>query len=757
MDSEQELRNEEIAKLRKENIVLRRLLGMSVDEEILVIKPELIVTNRSSTQDKIRVYRSLFKGREDLFAQRWESTLKSGYSPVCLNRWDKTKCNLPKIKCNICSNRELKAIDDNVIYDHLAGKITIGIYPILRNDNCNFLAIDFDKKRWKEDVTAIYTTCLNLNIPTSIEISRSGNGAHLWIFFSEEISAIEARKLGNHIISETMKMGQFLDLDSYDRMFPNQDYLPEGGFGNLIALPLQKKVRKYDFSVFVSANFKAFPDQWAYLSSIKKLSLSELQHIIKNKTVQIPETIINKSTKVRITLSNQIFISKHGLPKHISYKLLQLAVFPNPEFYIAQASRRSTFKIPRFINCSENFPEVISIPTGLLNKVIEIFNDEKIKYTLADQRNLGIPLDCSFIGKLREKQEEAFTEILKHDMSILCASTGFGKTILAIKLITERKVNTLILVHRKELLVQWKEKISIYTRETDIGTFGTSKAKQTLQIDVAMIQTLKNLSMERIDQYGQIIIDECHHIAAYTFENILKKSRAKFILGMTATPIRKDGHHPIVFMQCGEIKYRTNAKLIFDSMQVFKRELNTNLNEENVSLASVISTLSQDQQRNSIICKNISEVFRRGRKILVLTERVSHLKLLQEELSANCHDIVVLKGNMKKMEKEVVKRELKELNQSDSFIIIATGRYVGEGFDFPLLDTLFLTLPISWKGTLQQYVGRIVRSHESKTSLEVYDFVDIKQERLTKMYDKRRRAYKSLGFEIINYECVILY
>jgi hypothetical protein len=373
MDSEKYLINEEIARLKKENKLLRKLLGFSENERISTLEPEKLLTNKSQVHDKIKLYRSLFKGREDLFAQRWENSNKSGYSPVCLNRWDKAKCNLPKIKCNVCHNRELKIIDDKVIYNHLVGNITIGIYPILSNDNCKFLAIDFDKKKWKEDIIAIYSTCRKLEIPASIEISRSGNGGHLWIFFSEEIPAIQARKLGNHIISETMKTGDFLDLDSYDRMFPNQDYLPEGGFGNLIALPLQKMVRKYDCSVFVSSEFKVIPDQWAYLSSVNKLSLNDLVQIIENKAIELPKTVINKNKQVRITLSNQIFVSKHGLPKHISYKLLQLAVFPNPEFYIAQASRRSTYKIPRFINCSENFPEVISIPTGLFKAQVQVW------------------------------------------------------------------------------------------------------------------------------------------------------------------------------------------------------------------------------------------------------------------------------------------------------------------------------------------------------------------------------------------------
>ena len=255
-----------------------------------------------------------------------------------------------------------------------------------------------------------------------------------------------------------------------------------------------------------------------------------------------------------------------------------------------------------------------------------------------------------------------------------------------------------------------------------------------------MIQTLKNLSMERIDQYGQIIIDECHHIAAYTFEKLLKKSRAKFILGMTATPTRKDGHHPIVFMQCGAIKYRTNLKLQFDSMKVIKQEIRTIFPEKNITLANLISNLSQNTARNQIICSGVIRAFEQKRKILVLTERVSHLNLLYESLNPACANIIILKGSMKKQEKVLVKNTLAELNHLDSFIIIATGRYIGEGFDFPLLDTLFLTLPISWRGTLQQYVGRIVRSHKTKSSVEVYDYVDVDYERLTKMYEKKKKG-----------------
>ncbi len=738
-----------IKQLEEENKYLRKLLGLSENQEILARKSK-VINNLSSTEDKIKLFRSLFKGREDFFAQRWENKGVSGYSPVCNNKWVKPKCGLPKIKCVNCQYRDFKPISDRVIYNHLSGVIVVGIYPIMDNDCCRFLAIDFDKKDWKKDVLAVYSTCMLLNIPSSIEISRSGKGAHLWIFFSEDITALLARKLGAHIISETLKTGNLLDLESYDRMFPNQDYLPEGGFGNLIALPLQKRARSFNGSVFVDTEFKPFKDQWAYLSLVNRLTKNDVDDILRNKEIIIPVCDTNQRQKISIILSNQIYISKNGLPKHLYHKLLQLAVFSNPEFYIAQASRRSTHKIPRFIQCGNNLPQMLCLPTGLYEKVIETIVSNKLRYVIHDQRNKGKKIDCSFQGKLFPKQVQAFNELIKHEMSVLCASTGFGKTVLATKIICERKVNTLILVHRTELLNQWKEKLKIFTAGCEIGTLGATKSNQTLQIDIAMIQTLKNVSAQNIDQYGQIIIDECHHIAAFTFENILKKSKAKYILGMSATPNRKDGHHPIVFMQCGQIKYRSTTKLSFDSMIAYKIETGSNAVDGNITLAKQLSILSEDFNRNNKICNDIAQALDKGRKPLLLTERVSHLKILEEKLSPICDKIIVLKGNMKTKAKETTKNKLASLSSNDKFIIIATGKYIGEGFDLPILDTLFLALPISWKGTLNQYIGRIVRTYENKTSIEVYDYVDGNIERLSKMYNKRKKAYKSLGFSIID-------
>ena len=709
------------------------------------------INSKADVEKKIKLFKRLFKGRTDVYALRWGRNGKSGYSPVCKNQWNKSKCRLPKIRCHLCSNRALKPIDDEIIYNHLSGKVVIGVYPILENDKCNFLAIDFDKQCWKGDILAFYATCKKLEVPVSIEISRSGNGGHVWIFFSEEIAAIKARKLGTFLINKTMKTGNLLDMRSYDRMFPNQDYLPAGGFGNLIALPLQKKARMNDRSVFVDSSFDPFPDQWAYLSLVKKMGASEIDEIIKTKSDI--EKIYSISTKgtVKVLISNQVYIYKDNLPNHLYHKFLFLAAFPNPEFYIAQASRRSTHNIPRFIDCSINLPKLFSLPSGLLEKVTEILADNNIDFLIDDNRFVGSKINCDFDGKLTQNQEKALLELLQYDMSVLCAGTGFGKTILAIKLISERKVNTLILVHRTELLNQWKEKIKIFSKGCEIGVIGGSKIQQTFQIDIAMIQTLKNYSMKQIDHYGQVIIDECHHIAAYTFEKILKKTRAKYILGLTATPKRKDGHHPIVFMQCGEVKYKSNPKPNFDQMNVYERELSTVIDDITISQPKLLSQLAQNSERNKIIVNDVLTALERNRKSLVLTERVNHLKNLEELLQDSCDNLIALKGKLSKKSKEKVRNQIKSLKKTDNFVIIATGKFIGEGFDLPILDTLFLALPISWKGTLQQYVGRIMREHEDKHSIEVYDYIDINFDKLKKMFLKRKRAYKNLGFKIIDF------
>lgn len=736
-----------VEKLRTENKLLRKMLGLSAEETITDISDK-VINHKSPTDDKINLFQSLFKGRRDVFAERWENQQgKSGYSPVCKNRWNKSKCGLPDVKCSDCPNKKYIPITNDVIFNHLSGKTILGLYPLKTDNTCNFLAIDFDEKSWKDDVLAIKQTCDQLSVPAYIEISRSGNGTHLWLFFEKPMKAIRARVLGSFLILRTLQSGEMLDLKSYDRMFPSQDTLAEGGLGNLIALPLQKSARERGFSLFVNDDFEPYPDQWAYLSLIKKTTDEE---IVKALDSQAPISQIDTAigTPVNIVFANQIFVSKLGLPKSFYYSLIQLATFPNPEFFIAQASRRTTHNIPKLIDCSSNYPNSIALPSGLLPMVVALLTKHKIVYDLHDKRNMGNEIAVQFKGTLLKNQQDAIDSIISKEMCVLSASTGFGKTIIAIKAIEARQVNTLILVHRAEILDQWVEKLKIFTNVSDIGIIGKSKNNPTLVIDVAMLQSLRNKPISDIDRYGQIIVDECHHIAAYSFESILKKSSAKYILGLTATPKRKDGLHPIINMQCGETVYKSVAHFDFMPMYAIIKEIKSDTPESPLSFPKLLNYLAKLEYRNNIIFNDVIDALEQKRKPIVLTERIEHLTILEEMFTGMCKNLIVIKGGMGKKQRTKMKELLNSIPDDEERLIIASGKYIGEGFDYPILDTLFLTLPISWKGTLQQYIGRIMRNHRDKDSIEVYDYVDVGLPRLVSMYQKRRRAYSNLGFTL---------
>jgi len=568
----------ELQVLRDENRRLKALLEKNnISWEVIEPNPDLSATVRLSTKEKIALFRRLFHGRDDVYAQRWESQKgKSGYSPVCGNEWKPGICDKPRIKCGECHHRELQPITDEVIFDHLSGKHTIGIYPLFGDDLCRFLAVDFDKKQWEEDAIAFVESCRELKIPASMEISRSGKGAHIWIFFESPVPAKEARRLGSALISFTCSRNHQLSLDSYDRLFPNQDTIPNGGFGNLIALPLQKVPREQGFSVFIDQSGKPYSDQWSFLGSIDFMSFNMIEKAIivasaGHEPLDIPEApwITPEAVPeiipgimpetMTLVLSNQIFIEKKKLPQPLMNRLIRLAAFSNPEFYKAQAMRFPVWNKPRIISCAENHPHHIGLPRGCLDDVSNLLAHQSIQVEIQDERFQGTPIACEFNGLLRDEQKKAFQEILEEDTGVLSAPTAFGKTVVAAALIAARKVNTLILVHRTELLHQWQERLGNFLTLTDgsPGAYGGGKKNLKGHLDIAVMQSLVRLENlpGKLSQYGQIIVDECHHISAFSFESILKQARSRYVLGLTATPRRRDGHHPIIFMQCGPIRH----------------------------------------------------------------------------------------------------------------------------------------------------------------------------------------------------------
>lgn len=770
--------------LRAENARLIALLEAHGIEWRLP-KPTVVTArepapSKLSTAEKVALFRRLFRGRTDVYPVRWESktTGKSGYAPACANEWRPGVCGKPRIKCSDCSCRQLIPLSDAVIYDHLAGKHTVGVYPLLEDDSCCFLAADFDEADWRDDARAFMQSCEELGVPAALEISRSGQGAHAWVFFASRVPARDARRLGTAIISHTCSRTRQLKLASYDRLFPNQDTMPKGGFGNLIALPLQKWPRENGCSVFVDAELRLYPDQWVFLASIQTMAAHDIEPTLLRATGGVhPLDVtfiddedlatpwkreITASRKLAgqmpklltVTLANLIYFEKGQLPQVLANRLIRLAVFQNPEFYKAQAMRMSVWDKPRVIGNAENYPQHIALPRGCLDAALNLLRDNGIACDLRDERFGGEPIDVAFAGTLRLDQELAVSAMLPHDNGVLCAPTAFGKTVTAAAMIARRGVNTLVLVHRTELLKQWQERLQAFlgVGKGVVGTIGGGKAKPTGKIDIAVMQSVSRQGEvdPLVEHYGQVIVDECHHIGAVSFDAILKRAKARYVLGLTATPIRRDGQQPIIFMQCGPIRY-TAARPAGapHDLEVLPRSRFTRIDlPTDAGIQDVFRHLANDQARTQAIATEVRDAFGRGRKVLVLTERTEHLDAITAALDGLTPAPFVLHGRMSRKQRAALVADLNALPPDAPRILLATGKLVGEGFDHPPLDTLVLAMPVSWKGTLQQYAGRLHREHASKTDVRIIDFVDTGHSALLRMWDKRQRGYRAMGYRV---------
>lgn len=732
-----------------------------------------------SAVEKVAIFRRLFGGRTDIYPVRWENKAgKSGYAPACANEWKSGVCEKPRIKCSDCPNRKFLPLTDQVIYDHLTGRHVIGVYPLLSDDTCRFLAVDFDEAQWREDAVAFVQSCHALDVPVALEVSHSGNGAHAWIFFVSAVSARDARRLGTAIISHTCARTYQLKLSSYDQLFPNQDTMPKGGFGNLVALPLQKQARAEDRSVFVDDAFKPWPDQWAFLASVQLMTIDQLEPALclatggahpldvaevgddedetpwKWRALATGEVPGALPSSITLTVANLLYFEKSELPPPLANRLIRLAAFQNPDFYKAQAMRFSVWDKPRIIGCAENHPKHIALPRGCLDAVTTLLRRNGIACVIREERFAGSSLDVTFHGSLRTDQEAALTEMLAHENGVLCAPTAFGKTVTAAALIARRGVNTLILVHRTELLRQWQERLQSFLGVSKgiIGVVGGGKSKPTGLIDIAVMQSLsrRGESVALVENYGQVIVDECHHLSAISFEAILKRVRAKFVHGLTATPIRRDGQHPVIFMQCGPIRHTAarpeNAPSL---MEVVPHSRPDKIDlPDTAGIQDVFLHLASNLARTAAIADQVEQVIQQRRKVLVLTERFDHLVGIETALQGRIPHLFALHGRMSKKKRGAVIDELNALPPDAPRVLLATGKLVGEGFDHPPLDTLVLAMPISWKGTLQQYAGRLHREHAGKIDVRILDFVDTGHPALIRMWDKRQRGYRSMGYQI---------
>ena len=798
----------EVERLRMENVRLEELLrmhGIAIPDEARRNRSDSdsksdtssSVTKSHSLSEKVTLFLSLFQGRRDVYARRWEGKNgKAGYSPVCANEWKPGICLKPKGRCADCVHAEYCAYDADAVEAHLRGRAVLGIYPLGLDETCRFLAIDFDEVHWRADVEMVAQSGRENGIPCYVEVSRSGNGAHLWIFFSESVEAAKARQLGSVLLTLAMKRHARLSFQSYDRMFPNQDTMPKGGFGNLIALPLQPAAARRGGSLFVNEHWQPYPDQWVHLSGVQKLNRAQVDELLSHlqtpplgalrpedeaaaekpwhrKTTEI--TSKDVPAKVELTLADHLYIPINGFSNRAQNQLKRITAFRNPQFYRSQAMRMPVWNLPRVICCAEYREDFLALPRGCLDDTLHWMHENHVSTTLHDERCCGQRIHVSFDGELREEQLPAFEALSSHDTGILSATTAFGKTVIGAALIADKKVNTLILVHRAQLMEQWKERLEQFLTINEtlppqtkrrgrqrkrelIGRYGANRDTRSGIVDIAMLQSMGSADEIKpwIQDYGMIIVDECHHVPAVSFEQVLKSVRAKYLYGLTATPKRQDGHHPILYMYLGGIRYQVDAKRQVETRPfahiMVPRFTGTRFhldeNSKSPSIVQYYSQIMQDDLRNHQIIEDVLCCAKEGRNCLLLSERTQHVKRLATELEQSglpVHIHILLGGQSSAQ----MKAHMLALKETPAPVIIcATGKFIGEGFDDSRLDTLFLTMPISWQGTLAQYVGRLHRLHEGKHEVRVYDYIDSHAVMLEKMYHKRLKGYASLGYRV---------
>lgn len=707
----------------------------SIEKEIIETKQIIEKLSPFSKEQKISLFKSLFVAREDVYPKYWVSKdgTKKGYSPVAYT----------------FRGQDYIPISNNIIQQHLEGKIRVGTYAVINQTMAKFLVLDLDKASFIEDTRAINEICKELNITPLIELSKSGNGIHIWFFFETLVSASSARKLGDILITKAMDIGSSIDMSSYDRMFPNQDFVAPDALGNLIALPLQYTSRTDNKTVFININtMQAFSDQWSILKSVIKISSAKLSSLLQTNIVANKNDIdslmpweIKQSKPISFPKTTQsviheaFYIEKMELSKTLLNILQRLASFTNPEFYIRQNLRKSTFNTPRIISLFDMNERYIILPRGLISRVQHLFQSNNASLIIEDKRFIKKIDKQTLHIKLRDNQKTAYNKILKNDYALLIAPPGFGKTAIASAVIAKRRVNTLILVHKITLLEQWAERLSEYFEidKKSIGQLGKGKKKLTSNIDIAMLQSLKNRP-ELIEDYSQIIVDEAHHIPAVSFEVPLKKFKGKYVIALSATPKRQDGMHPIMTMQCGDIVHEVKRdKVQTHTLKSVRTKFEAYENEFTMILGEIV----EDFARNELIINEIKELKRR--KILILSERVEHLNILYHGLKSKNIKSTLLYGGMGTKVQRVA---LEEAHSAD--IILSTSGYIGEGIDFVHLDTIVFTMPISYKGRIIQYLGRVGRRGQKCLAI---DFVDENVPMLKSSFTKRLKGYKEMGYK----------
>ena len=744
----------------------------------------------TSSQEKVALFLELFRGRTDVYPKRWINAKKGtkGYSPACANEWVGGVCEKPRVRCGECPNQAFIPFTEKTVHDHFRGRHSIGVYPMLEDETCWFLAVDFDKGGWRDDVAAFVQTCRAKGVPFAVERSRSGDGAHVWFFFESNIPASVARKMGCYLITETMAGRHELPMASYDRFFPNQDTMPRGGFGNLIALPFQDGPRQKGNSVFVDETWTPYPDQWAFLAGLRRMTFSEVEALARE--AQDKGQVIGvrmgdladeeKSTtpwkrlpsrrrleptltgplpvKVQCVLSQLLFVETAGLPSPLIDQIKRLAAFQNPEFYKKQAMRLSTALTPRVISCAEGHPQHVGLPRGCVGELETLLGDVGVALDVIDKRADGEPLDVCFHGELSSIQKQAAQAMAAHDIGVFVAPPGSGKTVVGANLVACRGCSTLVLVHRTQQLEQWLAQLSLFLglKPREIGQIGGGRRKPNGKLDVAMMQSLSRRDAvdDSVANYGHVIVDECHHVPAVSFERVMREVKAHYIAGLTVTPRRRDGLHPILQLHMGPARFTIDAKSqaaarpFEHKLIVRDTEFRLAGDAADAGIQEVYRQIASDERRNRLILDDVVQALEEGRSPILLTERLDHLEYFAERLRGLARNLIILQGGMKTKDRRAAIGKLMSTPENEERLLLATGRFIGEGFDDARLDTLFLAMPISWKGILVQYAGRLHRQHHAKTEVRVMDYVDHNVPMLARMFEKRMKGYRAMGYSV---------
>jgi len=767
----------EIQALRAENARLRGLLGLDdparreattpwkatlfTNSESIASPPSSVDRHSSAEEEEIALFRSLFAGREDVYALRWENqrTGKSGWGPAVRGGWANTRR----------PDREYLPYTDDVIERHLGGEIHAGLYPLQRGDYCRVLACDFDDAGWVLDSLAYLDAAHASGVPAALERSRSGDGGHVWIFFDDNVPAASARRIGVHLLREAMTMRAELDLVSYDRLFPAQDFMPKGSFGNLIALPLHGECRKLGTTVFIDpATLEPFEDQWTFLSTLRPLpaqSAIELAAALGDLATGPDASTYRRPTngsagpkpppKIYARSEAMLAVDRIGMPPAMLAALKHLASLHNPEFYEKERLRFSTWNTPRFIRSYRETLDQLLLPRGLRDKAHGIVADAGSELVITDGCADPPSLRTALSATLTPEQATAAADLGKHDLGMLVAPPGSGKTVVGCAHIARHQVPTLVIVDRKPLMEQWRDRLVTHLDldPKQIGQLGGGRAKATGVVDVAMIQSLARRDdlAELTAAYGLVIVDECHHVPAVTFERVARELPVRRWLGLTATPYRRDGLQSMMAMHCGPVRHTMTIGTgpVLRTLNLIVHETDHETAEEGQHIQTTFRGLVEDSQRTAAICDDIAGARESGRHCLVLTRWTEHLDSITELLAAKGIEALVLQGQMGKKARAAVIEQLAARPDGELGLVLAgTSSLLGEGFDCPPLDTLFLAFPIKFKGSVVQCVGRVLRPTDTKTRVEVHDYVDVRVTVLARMHAERRRAYASLGFDL---------